>query len=131
MQDSVTALDGAFDRAQQRCIVDGLGQELDRATLHGLHRGRHVTVAGDENDRQVEPLGADTLLQLEPVQVRQRHVQHQAAGSEMPGPVEEFLTRRKRLRLPTCAADQRFQRLAHGDVVVDDEYGRRGPRHGQ
>src|SRR6202008_4277063 len=50
-------LDGCPDRLQQRDIVDWLGQEFDRASLHRLHDARHVVLAGDENDGHVRSPG--------------------------------------------------------------------------
>jgi hypothetical protein len=43
-------------------------QELDRSRLHGLDRRRHVAVPGDEDDRHVDPIDRDALLQIETIE---------------------------------------------------------------
>jgi len=39
-------------------------------------------VTGDEDDRHVGPIGGDTLLQVETIEVRKTNVQYQAARSK-------------------------------------------------
>ena len=126
----LAALDGVPDGAQQHLVAEWLGQELDRSRLHGLDRHRHVAVTGDEDDRHVNPIGGDALLQIETVEVRKSNVKHQAARSKDSWAGQEFLRGRECLRLPACAADQQFQRFAHRDVVVNNEHDWRGVRHG-
>ncbi len=109
------------DGAQQHVVVERLGQELDGARLHRLHRHRHVAVAGDEDDRHVRPVD-DALLQIETVEVGKSDVEHQAARNrrDADGPGIPAPTRTS--RLPAGGANQQLQRFAHGDVVVDDEH---------
>jgi hypothetical protein len=57
-------------------------------------------------------------------------VEYQAARGKDSWTGEEFLCGRECLRLPACAADQRFQRFAYGDVVVNNVYDWCGVRHG-
>ena len=78
-------------------------------------------MAGDEDDRHGGACGREPLLQLKTVEAGKRNVEHEAAWNQGLGPVEEFLGGRECLGLPAFAADQRFQRLAHGDIVVDNE----------
>jgi len=42
---------------EQHVILKGLCEELDRACLHRTYGHGHVAVAGDEDDRHVEPFG--------------------------------------------------------------------------
>ena len=70
---------------KQHVIVEWLRQELDRSRLHGLDRHRHVAVARDEDDRHVNPIGGDALLQFETIEVRKINVKYQAARNEDSG----------------------------------------------
>ena len=65
------ALDGVPDCAQQHVVAEWLRQELDRPRLHCPDRHRHVAVPGDEDDRHVDPIGSDALLQIETVEARE------------------------------------------------------------
>ena len=96
-----TPLDGAANGVQQHIVLERLRQELDRSRLHRLHAHRHVTVAGDEDDRHVGPLG-ELLLQLETVESWQRHVEHQAARNSGARAGQEFLCRCERFGLPAA-----------------------------
>ena len=61
-------------------------------------------VPGDEDDWHVRPVGRDALLKIEPVEVRQGHVEHQAARNPERGLGEKLPPRRKRPRLPAHPA---------------------------
>jgi hypothetical protein len=111
------------DGAQQRLVAERLRQELECSPLHGLDRHRHVAVSRNEDDRHVNPIDGDALLQIEAAEVRKTDVEYQAARDKKWWTGEKFLRGREGLGLPPCAADQQFQRLAHGDIVVDDEHG--------
>ena len=50
------------------------------------------------------PIDGDPLLQIQTVEVRQGHVEHQAARNQGAGAGQEFLRGRERLRLPACAS---------------------------
>src|SRR5262249_29176922 len=84
------------------------------------HGHRDVAAPGDEDDRHVGPI-RDTLLQLEAVQVRQTHVEHEAARRCDWRMREERLRGCKHLSAPAGVLDQKLERLAYPDVVVDDE----------
>src|SRR5262249_43629632 len=45
----LVALERLVDGIEQVLVVERLGEELDRAGLHGLHGRRDVAVAGDED----------------------------------------------------------------------------------
>src|SRR5215813_8317392 len=44
------ALERLPDSGQKRIITEWLCEELDCTRLHRLHRHRHITVSGDEDD---------------------------------------------------------------------------------
>src|SRR5580704_6180592 len=119
---SLAALDGVPDGAQQHVVPEWLRQELDSSCLHGLDRRRHVAVARDEDNRHVKPIDSDALLQIETIEVRKSNVKYQATRNKDSWASEEFFCGRECLRLPACEANQRFQRFAHRDVVVDNEH---------
>ena len=87
------ALDADINGVEQVLIAKRLGQEFDRAGLHGAHRHRDVAVPGDEDDREVEPRLRDFALEIEPAQARHADVEHQAAGRVGPLEAQEFLRR--------------------------------------
>src|ERR1700737_3059459 len=123
------AFDGIVDCAQQRVPAEWLCQEIDSSRLHGLDRHRHVAVTRDEDDRHVNPIDSDALLQIETTEVWKSNVKYQAARSQDSWASEEFLCGRECLRLPACGADQQFQRFAHRDVVVNNEHDWCSVRH--
>src|SRR5215468_7602433 len=93
------ALNGLTDGSQQHVIAEWLGQELHCPSLHRLHRGRHVAITCDEDDRHVCPID-EALLEIETIEVGKRHVQNQATRTVDARTFEELLRRPERLRLP-------------------------------
>jgi hypothetical protein len=63
----------------------GLLEEIQRPAAHGAHHGGHFRVAGNEDDRQVDALVAQFVLQFQAAHARHAHVGHDAAGQ--PGQV--------------------------------------------
>ena len=123
--------DSLPDRVQQHVVIEWLRQEFDSARLHSLHRHEYIPMARNEDDRHVGPLARDALLQVETIEAGKRYVKNEAAGNKGSWMRKEFLRRRECLRLPAFAADQQFQRFAHGDVVVNDENNRCGGCRGK
>src|SRR4051812_41751379 len=119
------------DRTQQHLVVERFRQKLYSPCLHRLDRHRHVAVTGDEDDRHVDPLGGDQLLELEPIQVWKTDIEHETTGRQNSGPVEELLRGRECLWLPTGGVDQELERFAHGDIVIHDEHDWGSVRHGE
>src|SRR5580698_8694149 len=68
-----------LNRVKKLLIADRLGEKLDRATFHGLHRHRNIGVSRDKDDRQVSAGRREFTLEFETALPRQSHVQHQAA----------------------------------------------------
>ena len=128
-QGGAAPLDGILDGAHKHVTGQWLRQELDCSRLHGPDRHRHIAVARDEDDGHVNPVRSDALLQFETIKVRKTQVEYQAARGSDPWAVQKLLRGRECLWLPACGVDQQFQRLAHRDVVVNDEYDRRGVQH--
>src|SRR5262249_46383351 len=72
--------DPLLNRLEQLLIVERLGEELDRARLHGANGHRDIAASGDEYDRQFEAEFAQFLLQLEPAEIREVNVKHQTVS---------------------------------------------------
>ena len=126
----LTALDGALDGLQKHVVAEWLGQEFHCPSLHGLDGGRYVAVACDEDDRHVRPID-DPLLEIETIEIGQRHIEHQAARNIDTRPREKLLGGRECLGLPAGVADQQLQRFAYRYIVVNDEHDWQAVRHGQ
>ena len=62
-----------------------------------IHRHRHVAVTRDENDRHINPVSRNALLQFKPVEIRERNVKHQAAWGQSARVREEILRGRENL----------------------------------
>ncbi len=58
------------------------------------------------------------------------HVEHQAARRNRPRARQKFLRGGADLGPPARASDQRLQRFAHRNIVVDDEHDGGDARHG-
>src|SRR5215470_18436696 len=120
---SAAALDGLTDGSQQHVVAEWLSQELHCPSLHCLHRGRHVAITGDEDDRHICPID-DALLEIETIEVGKRHIENQATRTVDARTFEELLRRLERLGLPAGGENQQLQRFPHGHIVVDNEYDR-------
>src|SRR5207249_7421411 len=72
-------------------------------------------------DGHLNPIDGDHLLQVKTVEVGKRHIQNQTVRDNRARASEESLSRRKCFRQPAFEADQRFQRFAHRDVVINNE----------
>src|SRR5258708_6137496 len=116
------------DGVHQYIVPKWFCQEFHRTRLHGLDRHRHVAVAGDEDDRHVGPIDGDAFLEIEAIEVGKCHVKYQAARRIDSWTGQELLRGRERLRLPTRASDQQFQRFAHRNIVVDEASAPAGDR---
>ena len=124
---SAAALDRLPDGRQQHLIAEWLGQELHCPSLHRLHRGRHVAITGDEDDRHIRPID-DALLEIETIEVGKCHVENQAARTVDARTFEELLRRREGLGLPAAGENQQLQRFPHRYIVVNNEHNRGGAR---
>ena len=126
------AVDGVPDGAEKDVFGERLGQELDRAGLHGAHRHGDVAVPGDEDDRHVEPFAGDLRLQIQPAEFGQVDIEDEAAwASATRGRARKSCADAKHSGSPSLHADQRLEGLAHGDIIVDDEHDRRCVGHGR
>ena len=87
-------------------IVERLGEELQRPCLHRSDRHRDVAAPGDEHNRQLEAEFRQVCLQLEPVEIRQVNIKHQAIGILQTIGIQTFRRGSKRLHVKASSADQ-------------------------
>jgi hypothetical protein len=103
----------SFDRKrygiQQRFGDERFGQELHGARLHGPDRHRHIAVGRDEDDGHLDPLGSQAPLKLETVEVRKRHVEHEAARCRNGCARQKRLCGREGQRMPARRIDEQLQ----------------------
>src|SRR5216683_4532020 len=64
------AVQSLVDRIQQVLVPKGLGQELHRTGLHGLHRHRNISVTGDEDDGNLDARVSQLALKFKTIDSR-------------------------------------------------------------
>ncbi len=120
---------GLRDRAEQGDIAHGFCQEVDGAGLDRLDAGRDIAVPGKKDDRpRHRALARQRLLQLEPVQIGHRQIEHRAARQRRIVLLQKFARRRERLGFITARFQQTRQCAGHAGIVVNDEDGERSLR---
>src|SRR6267142_1143518 len=113
------------DRVEQLLIVERLGEELQRASLHGSDRHRDVTAPGYEHNRQFKAQPSQFCLELQPAEIRQVNIKHQAVGILQSIRTQTLRRGAERLHLKAGGANRPRQRHTDRHVVVDDEDPRR------
>src|SRR5215510_13820258 len=119
------ALDRRGDCVQHVLIAEGLGQKIDRAGFHGLDGHGDIAVAGHEYDGNMDVRLGEFGLEIEPAHPRQSDVEHEAACHIGKLASQKVRGRAERLDPEADRSEQAAERLAHGLIVVDDEYDRR------
>jgi hypothetical protein len=109
-----------LDGVEQILVADRLGEELDRARLHGPHRHRDVAVASDEDDRDLDVRLGELGLKVEAADTGQPDVEHQATRDVGLAGLEELGRRSEHLDLHPHRRQQAPQGVTDGGVVVDD-----------
>ncbi len=118
---------GGLDHADHEVVVERLFQEIDGAKLHGLHRKRHVAVAGHDDDGQTPRHRPQPPQQFDAVDAGHAYIGDDAAEGEASEPVEEGLRGIEQGDVEAGSAEQELQRIPHRIVVVDDV--NHSPRH--
>lgn len=122
VQNNTTSFEGLMDSADQYIVAEWFRQEFNSSRLHSLHCLRHITVASDEDNRHVGSFGSDALLQFEAIDSWKCNVEDETAWYGDLGMVEECSCRSEYLWLPAFVADQKLQRFANRNIVVDNEH---------
>ncbi len=105
---------------RQRLVREWPGEEVERASLHGHHGRPHIGKTGHEDDRQLR-FSAEQSLEFQSVEVRQCSVENQATGYSGTRSAQKLRRGRENLCLPALTSDQKFERLPHRAVVINDE----------
>src|ERR1700722_3480896 len=123
------AREAELNGVQEVLIAEGLGQELDGAALHGLHRHRNVAVPGDEDDREVPAGRGELALKIKAALLWKPDIEHQAGGTIRRVGCKEVGDGRKQLGIQAYRSQQTRDRRSHIGIVVDDQNGRVCVRH--
>jgi hypothetical protein len=78
------ASDGVTDGVQQNVGAEWLRQEFDSSRPHGPDRHHCIAATRDEDNRHVNSIDSQVLLQIEPVEVRKTNIKYQATRSRDP-----------------------------------------------
>ena len=110
----------AFDQRLEGVLVIGLFDEVDGPRLEGLHRLRHVAVAGDEDDGNVGLALQEMFLHFQPAHAGHADVENEhrngvgvVLGDEALAAVVEF-------HVIVACFEQPLEGVPDGVVVVHD-----------
>ncbi|MNR10937.1 hypothetical protein D3C85_1272120 [compost metagenome] len=121
LQDQPALFQGAVQAAQQALGAEGLFQEVIGAGAHGLHRHRHVTMAREQDHRQVGILLLELFQQLQATHAGHAHVADDHAW-EMPGQLRQTVFgSAEQLDLEARQAEPLLHGAADTGFVVDDD----------
>ncbi|MNE82598.1 hypothetical protein D3C80_1793320 [compost metagenome] len=87
------AVQALGDGIEQVLFAKWLGQELQRAGLHGFDGHGDVAMGGDEHHRDQDVQARHFLLEVQPTQARHAHIQNQARRHVRPLGVDELTGR--------------------------------------
>src|SRR5262249_30726966 len=87
-----------------------------------------LVVAGREHDDRNGALGPQALADLEPVELRDHHVEHDEVYVLRPEPVDRLLAVARLQDAKALSLERIREELLHGVLVVDEEDGG-GVRH--
>jgi hypothetical protein len=93
------ALQGGGDGVEEILIAERLGQELNIAALHRLHRHGNISIARDEDDWDLPVRRSQFALKIKAALPRQSDVEHQASWTVRPVGLKKLGDGRK-LSLP-------------------------------
>ena len=107
-------------RGEQKIVVKGLLEKIRGADLHRFHGERHIAMAGDDDDRQAVLDFPQVAQQVDPGHFRHADIGDDATGLDAGQRRKERLGRFVASNLELCAAQEKFQRMANGVIVVDN-----------
>jgi hypothetical protein len=114
-------LDGLLEEHLKAGGVHRLGQVVEGAMAHGLHRALHGGVPGHQEHRGRAARLPQLLEQGEAVHLRQHQIGHDDRRMLTLHEVERLLAGGGRLHLVAPLADEAGQPVTLGRLVVDDE----------
>ena len=68
-----------IDRIEKVLLAKWLGQELNGASLHRLHRHRDIAVSGNKNDRELDIGCSQLALKFQTARPRQPYIKHKTS----------------------------------------------------
>src|ERR1700722_10979303 len=120
-----------FDCAQEHGGHKGFGQKLDSSCFHCLNCHRYIAATGDEDNRHVCALTRDPLLKLETIEVRQTDIKNQATRGRWWWTGKKLRRAGEKRAPPAIVCDEKCQRIANRNVVVNNDHKRFDARHGE
>ncbi|MNN13033.1 hypothetical protein D3C81_1260500 [compost metagenome] len=122
LQHQLALVHGAAQALQQGLRAERLFQEVVGALVHGLHRHRHVAMAGQEDHRQLAVQLLRPLQQAETIQAGHAHVAQDHAGKVAAELLQAILGAGERLHLEAGQFQPLLHRFADARLVVDDHH---------
>src|ERR1700693_1880034 len=113
-------LNRRFDRGQQDLFVEGFFEEINGAELHRLYGERHVTMASDHNDGNLDRPLLQAVQELDTADLRHSYIRDDAAVLDHGQRLEKAHGRIVGLHRDVGGAEEERKRFAHGGVIVDD-----------
>src|SRR5437016_801726 len=115
-----------FDRGlnciQKILVAKRFGEELDRTSLHGLHRHWDVSMPGDEDDGYWSIVRGELVLKIEPTQTGKTHIRYKAARCVWALAFQELLCCSEGSDIQPDRAEQVLERLLYRNIVIDNKY---------
>ena len=122
--------DGLADRLEEGFVIEGFFEKIRHAAFQRLHRHRHISVAGDDDDGSPHAPRLELCDELEP-----RHSGHPDVGDNTiargpPGIIEEGDRRVPSLAREAGGLQKEGEGCTYGVVVIDDMHQTGGGAHG-
>jgi hypothetical protein len=118
------AAERALHRGEQLFLVDRLEQEVHRSSLHRADRRQHISLTGEEHERQRPPGARQRGLQLEAAHLGHLQIDDRAARVHRGCGREESSRRVERLHRVAGELEQPRECLSHHGIVVHQEHRR-------
>ena len=125
----LATLDGIADDDEHFVVLEGLGDVVEGAALHGRDRRFDRRKRRDHQHRKV----VIELLQLlehgQSVHARHHHVHDRRVEGKRPRQIESLFGTRRQPHVISLARQQRVEDLTHDFFIVDDENGTVAAHH--
>jgi hypothetical protein len=112
--------EGFLDSVEEIRVPKRFSQKIPGTGLHRADGYRHVAMAGDENDRNLDLACGQLLLELQPAHAGHADICHEAGDTIRPKCLQKRVGRFEGLVFIAGRLEQQAQRLAHAAIVVDD-----------
>ena len=116
--DERAPLESLADHAHELRALQGLGQEVDGAVLHGAHGLLHGAEGREEDDVHVGGRLARLLQKLQPREARHLQIREEQVDAALAQPVEGGLAVGRQHHAIALAGERALETLAHRGIVV-------------